>query len=130
MADAFFANPTTSVRGWERAVDAQQRIVSAVQAINRADDDASTGTIAIVSLGAVGTLLQCWLSGDTISRRWDQPANGGGNWFAFTLEPRRLLSRWQAIDAPGATMTYAFNSASTCLQDGEVRQGCKKVAHP
>lgn len=99
MADAFFANPTTSVRGWERAVDAQQRIVSAVQAINRADDDASTGTIAIVSLGAVGTLLQCWLSGDTISRRWDQPANGGGNWFAFTLEPRRLLSRWQAIDA-------------------------------
>ncbi len=24
-------------------------------------------------------------------------------------------------------MTYAFNSASTCLQDREVRQGCKKA---
>ncbi len=98
MADAFFANPTMSVHGWERAVDAQQRIVSAVRAIDRADGDASEGTIAIVSHGAVGTLLQCWMGDDAIDRRWDQPANGGGNWFAFTLEPRRLLSRWQPID--------------------------------
>lgn len=28
VADAFFAQPTQSVRGWERAVDAQRRVVA------------------------------------------------------------------------------------------------------
>ena len=28
VADAFFARPEESVRGWERAVDAQRRIVA------------------------------------------------------------------------------------------------------
>jgi broad specificity phosphatase PhoE len=96
MADAFFARPDESVRGWERAADAQARIVAAVQAIDR--DDQSSGTIAIVSHGAVGTLLHCWLAGEPISRRWDQPGNGGGNWYAFTLEPRQALGHWQPLD--------------------------------
>lgn len=96
MADAFFAQPKVSVRGWERALDAQRRIAAAVQAIDRSD--AAPGTLAIVSHGAVGALLQCWLAGRPISRQWDQPANGGGNWFGFTLEPRALRSRWQPID--------------------------------
>jgi broad specificity phosphatase PhoE len=96
MADAFFARPHESVRGWERAIDAQQRIVGAVEAIAR--DDASAATVAIVAHGAVGTLLHCWLSGRPISRRWDQPANGGGNWYAFTLEPRAALGAWRALD--------------------------------
>lgn len=109
MADAFFANLTTSVRDSERAVDAQQRIVSAVQAIDRGE--AAAGTIAIVSHGAVGTLLQCWLGGDAITRRWDQPQNGGGNWFAFTLEPPGLLSRWQAIDADAAAASTRGSDA-------------------
>jgi broad specificity phosphatase PhoE len=96
VADVFFAEPAVSVRGWERALDAQRRIVAAVQAIDRSD--ATPGPLALVSHGAVGALLQCWLAGQPISRRWDQPANGGGNWFAFTLEPRALLSPWSAID--------------------------------
>jgi broad specificity phosphatase PhoE len=98
MADAFFARPHESVRGWERAADAQARIVAAVQAIDR--DERSGGAIAIVSHGAVGTLLHCWLSGRDISRRWDQPGNGGGNWYAFTLEPRQALGHWQPLDEP------------------------------
>jgi broad specificity phosphatase PhoE len=103
VADAFFARPDVSVRGWERALDAQRRIVAAVQAIGRSDT--TPGTLAIVSHGAVGALLQCWLADDPISRQRDQPANGGGNWFAFTLEPRALLSPWQAID--GAAVPQA-----------------------
>jgi broad specificity phosphatase PhoE len=99
VADAFFAHPEDSVRGWERAVDAQQRIVAAVHAVDRSDT--TMGTVAIVSHGAVGALLQCWLAGEPISRQWDQPANGGGNWFAFTLEPRALRSPWQPIDTGG-----------------------------
>ena len=102
MADAFFANPEQSVRGWERAVDAQRRIVAAVARVLR--DDRGQGDIAIVSHGAVGTLLYCHLSGQPISRRWDQPANGGGNYYAFSLDPLRAETWWQAFDG-GASAT-------------------------
>jgi broad specificity phosphatase PhoE len=55
VADEFFAAPSKSVCGWERAADAQGRIVSAV--IRIATEDRSEGAIAVVSHGAVGTLL-------------------------------------------------------------------------
>lgn len=97
MADAFFAQPEVSVRGWERAIDAQRRIVDAVSAIARSDT--SDGSIAIVSHGAVGTLLYCHLAHEPIDRRRDQPANGGGNYYRFTMAPPRALGWWQAIDA-------------------------------
>ena len=93
VADEFFAKPDRSVRGWERAIDAQARIVRAVERIPRCD-----GSIAIVSHGAVGTLLYCHLAGEPIARRWDQPPNGGGNFFSFTLSPARALAWWRAID--------------------------------
>ncbi len=96
MADAFFAEPHQSLRGWERAIDAQRRIVAAVERIARSTP--ADGTVAIVSHGAVGTLLHCELAGREISRQWDQPANGGGNWYAFTLQPRAVQSGWQPID--------------------------------
>ncbi len=94
VADQFFAQPAVSVRGWERAVDAQARIVNAVEKISTEAE----GTIAIVSHGAVGTLLYCHLAGEAIARRWDQPPNGGGNYFRFTLTPRAAHSWWQPID--------------------------------
>jgi broad specificity phosphatase PhoE len=97
VADAFFARPDESVRGWERAIDAQRRIVTAVERLAR-DEAAGEGAVAIVSHGAVGTLLYCLLANQSIDRRWDQPPNGGGNWFDFTLDPRAALSHWQPID--------------------------------
>jgi broad specificity phosphatase PhoE len=96
VADEFFARPEESVRGWERAADAQARIVAAVRSIER--QDASGGPIAVVAHGAVGTLLYCALSGVPISRRWDQPANGGGNFYRFTLNPPAAHSGWRPID--------------------------------
>lgn len=96
MADAFFAQPDVSVRGWERAIDAQRRIVDAVCTI--VQSDSSGRTIAVVSHGAVGTLLYCHLAGEPINRRRDQPANGGGNYFAFTVTPPQVFGWWQAID--------------------------------
>ncbi len=95
IADQFFAVPEKSVRGWERAVDAQSRIVRAVEKI--AQENAH-GAIAIVSHGAVGTLLYCHLAGEPIARRWDQPPNGGGNYYRFTLSPRAAHSWWQPFD--------------------------------
>lgn len=98
VADEFFAQPHLSVRGWERAIDAQARIVQAVTQVVQATQ--SQGAIAIVSHGAVGTLLYCHLTNQDISRRWDQPANGGGNYFRFSLATHEAYSHWQAIDAP------------------------------
>lgn len=96
VADEFFARPEESVRGWERAVDAQARIVAAVRSIEL--EDASGGPIAFVAHGAVGTLLYCTLAGLPISRRWDQPANGGGNFYRFTLQPPAAQGGWRPID--------------------------------
>lgn len=72
-ADAFFARPDDSFRGWETARAAQARIVRTVTGIATAS---STGDIAIVSHGAVGTLLYCHCRGVAIDRAYDQPHQG------------------------------------------------------
>ncbi len=95
-ADQFFAMPETSFRGWERAVDAQRRIAEAIERVLTVEK--TSGAVAIVSHGAVGTLLYCALAGERIDRRWDQPKNGGGNYFWFSLFPHRVYSWWKAID--------------------------------
>ena len=100
VADQFFAKPHESVRGWETAFAAQRRIVRTVDDLVGADK--SDGTIAIVSHGAVGTLLYCHLSKQAISRRWDQPPNGGGNFYAFGLQPSQVFSWWKPIDGTEA----------------------------
>jgi broad specificity phosphatase PhoE len=84
LADRFFAHPGQSVRGWERALDAQRRIVGAFEAVlalARPDHDT-----AIIAHGAVGALLICALETIPISRGQDQPPGGGGNYFA--IDPR------------------------------------------
>jgi broad specificity phosphatase PhoE len=96
VADQFFASAETSVRGWERAIDAQSRMVHAVERIGNTDK--TSGAIAIVSHGAVGTLLYCHLAGEPIDRRRDQPPNGGGNYYRFTVSPRAAHFWWRAID--------------------------------
>lgn len=96
MANRFFENPNESVEGWERAVDAQYRIVIAVEDTIR--NDKSSEHLAIVSHGGVGTLLLCHLSGSPISRSMDQPGGGGGNVFCFDKETKRLIHGWKSIE--------------------------------
>lgn len=116
LANRFFAEPTRSVEGWETAADAQARIVSAVSEIAR--NDVRTGAIAIVSHGAVGTLLYCHLAGEPIDRRRDQPANGGGNYFALSMAPPRVHGWWQAIDAePDATPSAMATRAPSAVAE-------------
>ncbi len=99
-ADQFFANPQVSVRGWERAIDAQRRIVREVDAVL---EDTAAGDVLFVGHGGVGTLLLCHLSGWAIERRHDQPA-GGGNYFAFHAADRRMLHGWRPMEqAPDAS---------------------------
>jgi broad specificity phosphatase PhoE len=98
VADAFFARPDESVRGWERAVDAQARIVAAV---DRALAGPGPGDVLFVGHGAVGTLLLCHVSGWPIRRIRDQPP-GGGNYFAFDIASRRPRFGWRAADGEAA----------------------------
>ena len=92
LADAFFADPGTSVRDWEHALYAQSRIVKAVDEIARTESDAHS--VAMVSHGAVGTLLYCHLAGVAINRRWDQGPNGGGNYFR-DLSIDEVATKWR-----------------------------------
>jgi broad specificity phosphatase PhoE len=95
-ADLFFAHPEHSIRGWERAIDAQRRIVGAVDAALAASPP---GNVAIIAHGAVGALLVAALEDVPISRVHDQPAGSGGNLFAFDRARRLLRHGWQPIDA-------------------------------
>jgi broad specificity phosphatase PhoE len=95
-ADAMFAQPDVSARGWETARHAQARILEAVHAIVLADR--TGGAIALVSHGAVGALLMCHLSRVPIDRKYDQPGSGGGNYFVFSYPPGAVKQGWRPID--------------------------------
>ncbi|UPT62109.1 MAG: phosphoglycerate mutase family protein [Hyphomonadaceae bacterium JAD_PAG50586_4] len=90
-ADQFFAQPNESIRGWERAVDAQARIIRAVDRVIAASPN---GDIAIVAHGGVGTLLMCAHLRSPISRRFDQPHQG--HYWCFT-KTRAVLHQWKPI---------------------------------
>lgn len=95
-ADWFFAHPDQSFHGWERAIDAQARIVAVVKRV-LADHDPRQ-PIAFVGHGGVGTLLRCHLAGLPIARIHDQPPNGGGNIHAFRLADLAPLTGWVPME--------------------------------
>ena len=95
VADAFFANPTESIRGWERAIDAQARVSEAVQTI--VDRETTRGDILVVAHGGVGALYRAKLAGRLITRNEDQPGQGGGNYFTVGLPTWKLEDRWITI---------------------------------
>ena len=93
VADRFFAEPETSVLGWERAVDAQARIRAAVARVAAAS--AGAGDVAVVAHGAVGALLLCALAGEAISRARDQPFQG--HYWRARLPDLALVHGWRPI---------------------------------
>jgi broad specificity phosphatase PhoE len=95
LADRFFAEPMRQVQGWESASAAQQRIVRAVA---RCLALAPTGDVAVVTHGAVGTLLWCHLQGVPIDRSRDQP--GQGSFYAVDVATMTPRSAWQRLPEP------------------------------
>jgi broad specificity phosphatase PhoE len=100
----FFAHPDQSIRGWETATHAQQRVLGAVRSAGK--KLGATTPIAFVSHGGGGCLLLAHLAGKPISRDSEQPApptggppgSGGGYYFTFDLPSETLLSGWRPID--------------------------------
>ncbi|MDA9442558.1 phosphoglycerate mutase [Bradyrhizobium sp. CCBAU 51745] len=93
-ANQFFGQPHVSIRGWERAVDAQLRIVGEVEHVLARG---TPGDVLFVGHGGVGTLLYCHYAGLAIDRVHDQLA-GGGCFFAFTSQERRVLHGWRRLE--------------------------------
>ncbi|WP_170415634.1 histidine phosphatase family protein [Ruegeria atlantica] len=91
-ADTFFASAKSSYHGWETAEAAQMRIVRAVLSIV---EDHDGRDLAIVTHGAVGTLLWCHLAGEEIHRRFDQP--GQGHFWTADIATLQPESGWQPI---------------------------------
>ena len=106
VVEEFFAQPGVSVRGWETAAHARERIVRAVLSVRELFED--PGPVAFVSHGGVGSLLHGHLAGVPISRALEQPSpppgsppgTGGGYYLTFDLGSESLQSTWQRID-PG-----------------------------
>ena len=86
VADRFFASPWESIRGWEKAIDAQRRIVSDTARLVRKNLE---GDLLMVGHGAVGTLLFCHLAELDINRKHDQPG-GGGHIFLYNLDTQTV----------------------------------------
>jgi broad specificity phosphatase PhoE len=99
VVDAFFARPHESVRGWERAVDAQIRVVAAAR---RAAARPESGDIAVVYHGGVASLLMAHLMGATDARPYAQPHGGGGCYFVVDRDTFGLLGSWRAMPPDGA----------------------------
>jgi broad specificity phosphatase PhoE len=100
LVRAFFAEPEVSVRGWERAIDAQRRIVEAMERVARAEH---AGDIAIVSHGGVGRLLMAHLERVPIGRERRPPHPGGGCVLVVDRASLSLEAGWSVLeDAPPA----------------------------
>ncbi len=93
-ADEFFNSPEQSTKGWERAVDAQARIVAQTEAVLRTS---THDAVLLIGHGAVGTLLFCHFAGHPINRSYDQPA-GGGNVFSVNADTGEVIHAWKPIE--------------------------------
>jgi len=93
---AFFGRPHESIRGWERAVDAQARIVKAIGRILREEE--TSGDIVVVSHGAVGCLLTAHLQQVEIGRESRPRHPGGGCFIVIDRASFTLTQDWRAIE--------------------------------
>lgn len=97
VSDRFFAEPTDSASGWERAVDGQRRIIDALgDLLTEQPGPAVASDMAVVGHGGVGTLLLCHLEGIPIAAEHDQP-HPGHRW-TLDRSTGRIVDRWRPID--------------------------------
>ncbi len=101
VVDQFFARPDENVRGWEKARDAQARIIGAVAEVDRTT---APGVVLVVSHGGVGALLTAHLQNVEIGQE-DRPQHaGGGCYLVIDRGPLRLKQSWRAIEDPAEAL--------------------------
>ena len=92
----FFGRPHESIRGWERAIDAQTRIVKAVSRILR--EDQTSGDMVVVSHGAVGCLLTAHLQKVEIGQETRPQHPGGGCFIVIDRDSFTLTQDWRTVE--------------------------------
>jgi len=92
----FFGNSHESIRGWERAIDAQTRIVNAIGRILREDE--TSGDIVVVSHGGVGCLLTAHLQRVEIGKESRPSHPGGGCFIRIDRDSFALTQDWRTIE--------------------------------
>ncbi len=93
-----FEYPERSIRGWEKAIDAQTRIKEALRIVWR-DNKRPHGDVLIVSHGGVGLLLLCSCLNQEISRKYAMQNAGGGCYFVIDSDTELVLASWEDMDA-------------------------------
>lgn len=97
VVEQFFATPDESVRGWETARHAQDRIVAAMEWVAASEDE---GVLIVVSHGGVGALLTAHLQRVEIGRE-DRPQNpSGGCYLVIDRSPLALRRSWREMEDP------------------------------
>ncbi len=91
----FFEYPDESVRGWEKATDVQNRIVTTIENIIRQNPNKN---IFIASHGGVGVLLNWYIKKMNIPKSGYELGKGGGYYFVFNAKNLDLINDWLPID--------------------------------
>ena len=92
-ADEFFAHPGQSHEGWERAADAQSRVLAAWHDILAQ----SPGPLIILGHGGTGTLLWCALTNHPIDRRHDTRRQG--QYWTHNRATSETSAGWRPLEA-------------------------------
>jgi len=91
LMDNFYNAPEKSVRGWEKALDAQKRILLGIDKILALSP--SSRFIALVSHTNMANLLLCKIKGIPIERIQNPPMT-----FSFEVEPGGKPQNWKSLD--------------------------------
>lgn len=97
ITERFFAAPEASADGWERAADAQARVLAALDRIETAAAGLEQD-VMVLAHGAVGALTLAARLGEPIAQALDQPRQGC--WFAYDRSDGRVLHRWRELPDP------------------------------
>jgi len=93
IVEAFFSRPDDSVRGWETARHAQDRIVEAVRAALRSSQ--KDELVLVIGHGGVGSLLYASLAGLQIGAK-ESMSGGMGRLFKFEIDTKP--SAWITLE--------------------------------
>ena len=93
VVEAFFGAPDESVRGWETARHAQERIVEAVLAVLRCSQKGEL--VLFIGHGGVGSLLYASLAGLRIGA---EESMSGGMGRLFKFEIGEIPSAWISLE--------------------------------
>ncbi len=95
IVDEFFTTPNESARGWEKAIDVQNRTVNVVKKIIK---DNPNKNIFIASHGGTGVLLNWYIKGVGIPKSGYELGRGGGYYFIFDPNKWKMIQDWRPID--------------------------------